>query len=229
MMPLKVQSLAVSFPGLATPVLSIDALEIAAGSRVALTGGSGSGKSTLLNIIAGLERVGSGHVVWGGQDIARLSEGRRDRWRAENVGLVMQDFHLFAGLSALDNVLLPARLSRVSTPNLVKRAHELIETVGLKRPGQSVETMSRGEMQRVAIARALLRKPGIIIADEPTASLDVENGEAVGDLLLLVAAGAGSTLVVATHDQRMIERLSRRLVLRGGCLVGDEVVGEVAA
>ncbi|MBP2462867.1 MULTISPECIES: ABC transporter ATP-binding protein [unclassified Rhizobium] len=229
MMPLKVQSLAVSFPGLATPVLSIANLEIAAGSRVALTGGSGSGKSTLLNIIAGLERVGRGHVVWGGQDIARLSEGRRDRWRAENVGLVMQDFHLFAGLSALDNVLLPARLSRVSTPDLVKRAHELIETVGLKRTGQPVETMSRGEMQRVAIARALLRKPGIIIADEPTASLDVENGEAVGDLLLSVAAGAGSTLVVATHDQRMIERLDRRIVLRGGCIVGDDVVGEVAA
>ncbi|MBD8653686.1 ABC transporter ATP-binding protein [Rhizobium sp. CFBP 13726] len=227
MMPLKVQSLAISFPGLATPVLSIDALEIAAGSRVALTGGSGSGKSTLLNIIAGLERVRTGEVIWGGQDIARLSEGRRDRWRAENVGLVMQDFHLFAGLSALDNVLLPARLSRVSTPNLVKRAHELIETVGLKRPGQSVETMSRGEMQRVAIARALLRKPGIIIADEPTASLDLENGEAVGDLLLSVAAGAGSTLVVATHDQRMIERLDRRIVLRGGCIVGDDVVGKV--
>jgi putative ABC transport system ATP-binding protein len=110
---------------------------------------------------------------------------------------------------------------------LVKRAHELIETVGLKRTGQPVETMSRGEMQRVAIARALLRKPGVIIADEPTASLDVENGEAVGDLLLSVAAGAGSTLVVATHDQRMIERLDRRIVLRGGCIVGDDVVGKV--
>jgi putative ABC transport system ATP-binding protein len=229
MMSLKVQSLAVSFPGLATPVLSIDALEIAAGSRVALTGGSGSGKSTLLNIIAGLERVRTGEVIWGGQDIARLSEGRRDRWRAENIGLVMQDFHLFAGLSALDNVLLPARLSRVSTPDLMKRAHELIETVGLKRPGQPVETMSRGEMQRVAIARALLRKPGIIIADEPTASLDLENGEAVGDLLLSVAAGAGSTLVVATHDQRMIERLDRRIALRGGCIAGDEAIGEIAA
>jgi putative ABC transport system ATP-binding protein len=229
MMPLKVQSLAVSFPGLATPVLSIDSLEIAAGSRVALTGGSGSGKSTLLNIIAGLERVRTGEVIWGGQDIARLSEGRRDRWRAENIGLVMQDFHLFAGLSALDNVLLPARLSRVSNPDLVKRAHDLIETVGLKRPGQPVETMSRGEMQRVAIARALLRKPGIIIADEPTASLDLENGEAVGDLLLSVAAGAGSTLVVATHDQRMIERLDRRIALRGGCIVGDETVGEIVS
>jgi putative ABC transport system ATP-binding protein len=229
MMPLKVQSLAVSFPGLATPVLSIDSLEIAAGSRVALTGGSGSGKSTLLNIIAGLERVRTGEVIWGGQDIARLSEGRRDRWRAENIGLVMQDFHLFAGLSALDNVLLPARLSRVSNPDLVKRAHDLIETVGLKRPGQPVETLSRGEMQRVAIARALLRKPGIIIADEPTASLDLENGEAVGDLLLSVAAGAGSTLVVATHDQRMIERLDRRIVLRGGCIVGDETVGEIVS
>ncbi len=229
MLSLKIENLAVSFPGLPAPVLAVDHLEIAAGSGVALTGGSGSGKSTLINIIAGLERTRAGRVFWGDQNFADLSEGRRDRWRAANIGLVMQDFHLFPGLSALDNILLPARLSRVATAELVKRAHVLFETVGLKRPEQHVETMSRGEMQRVAIARALLRKPDVIIADEPTASLDLESGEAVGDLLLSVAADAGSTLIVASHDQRLVERLGRRLSLKGGHIVGDTQTGEMAA
>jgi putative ABC transport system ATP-binding protein len=141
----------------------------------------------------------------------------------------MQDFHLFPGLSALDNILLPARLSRVVTADLANRAHALLDTVGLNRPEQHVETMSRGEMQRVALARALLRSPSVIIADEPTASLDLESGEAVGDLLLSVAADAGSTLILATHDQRLVERLDRRLTLKAGRIVADTAVREVAA
>ncbi|CUX38230.1 MULTISPECIES: ABC transporter ATP-binding protein [Agrobacterium] len=229
MLSLKIDDLAVSFPGLSAPVLVLDGLEIAAGSRVALTGGSGSGKSTLINIIAGLERVQAGRVVWGEENIADLPEGRRDRWRAANIGLVMQEFHLFPGLSALDNILLPARLSRAANADLMKRAESLFATVGLKRPGQHVETMSRGEMQRVAIARALLRSPGVIIADEPTASLDLESGEAVGDLLLSVAASTGSTLIVASHDQHLIGRLDRRLTLSGGRIVADTERKEIAA
>jgi putative ABC transport system ATP-binding protein len=229
MLPLKIDGLSVSFAGIAAPVLSIEHLSIAAGSSIALTGGSGSGKSTLLNIIAGLERTRVGRIIWGEQNIVDLSEGRRDRWRATNIGLVMQDFHLFPGLSAIDNVLLPARLARVAGPELVKRAHALLETVALARPGQHVETMSRGEMQRVAIARALLRGPGVIIADEPTASLDLDAGEAVGDLLLDVAAAAGSTLIIATHDQRLVERLNRRIALKGGHVVGDTDTREIAA
>lgn len=229
MLSLKIDDLAVSFPCLSAPVLVLDGLEIAAGSRVALTGGSGSGKSTLINIIAGLERVQAGRVVWGEENIADLPEGRRDRWRAANIGLVMQEFHLFPGLSALDNILLPARLSRAVNADLVKRAESLFATVGLKRPGQHVETMSRGEMQRVAIARALLRSPGVIIADEPTASLDLESGEAVGDLLLSVAASTRSTLIVASHDQHLIGRLDRRLTLSGGRIVADTERKEIAA
>ncbi|MGN7826852.1 ABC transporter ATP-binding protein [Agrobacterium radiobacter] len=229
MLPLKIDDLAVSFPGLSAPVLVLDGLEIAAGSRVALTGGSGSGKSTLINIIAGLERVQAGRVVWGEENIADLPEGRRDRWRAANIGLVMQEFHLFPGLSALDNILLPARLSRAANADLMKRAESLFATVGLKRPGQHVETMSRGEMQRVAIARALLRSPGVIIADEPTASLDLESSEAVGDLLLSVAASTGSTLIVASHDQHLIGRLDRRLTLSGGRIVADTERKEIPA
>lgn len=229
MLPLEIDGLAVSFPGLSAPVLSVETLKIDAGGRIAVTGGSGSGKSTFLNIISGLDRVTTGRISWGDRDIATLSEGRRDRWRAENVGLVMQDFHLFPGLSAIDNILLPARLARASGTDLVRRAHRLLETVGLARADQHVETMSRGEMQRVAIARALLRNPGVIIADEPTASLDQESGEAVGDLLLSVASETGSTLIVATHDPRLVARLDRRLTLRAGRLVGDADMMEVVA
>ncbi|MEN3150247.1 ATP-binding cassette domain-containing protein [Neorhizobium sp. IRAMC:178] len=229
MLSLRIDTLAKFFPGLDNPVLLVDFLTIAAGERVAVTGGSGSGKSTFINIITGLERPTSGNVVWRGEDISRFSETARDRWRAEHVGLVMQDFHLFPGLSAVENVLLPARLARVADAALTARAHDLLKGVGLSRPDQKIETMSRGEMQRVAIARAVLRKPGVIVADEPTASLDVEAGEAVGRLLLDMAAEAKSMLIVVSHDQRLIDRLDRRITLSAGRIVADNLREEVAA
>ncbi|TDK35594.1 ATP-binding cassette domain-containing protein [Rhizobium deserti] len=229
MLSLQVEELRISFPGLAAPVLLIDRLYIDAGQRVAITGGSGSGKSTLINVVTGLERAQAGRVLWNGQDIARLAETTRDRWRAEHVGLVMQDFHLFPGLSAVENVLLPARLARAAGADVVTHAHELLQAVSLARPDQRIDSMSRGEMQRVAIARALLRRPGVIIADEPTASLDAEAGEAVGNLLLHLAAQTGATLIVVSHDQRLINRLDRRIALQGGRIVADRAAGEVAA
>ncbi|MGH6806453.1 MAG: ABC transporter ATP-binding protein, partial [Ensifer adhaerens] len=200
MLGLQLAGVDVSFPGLAAPALAIDSLSVTAGSRVALTGASGSGKSTLISILTGLERAGQGRILWDGVDICALSEGGRDRWRGANIGLVLQDFHLFPGLSALENVLLPARLSGAMTRDVGARAEHLLLRVGLARPTQMIETMSRGEMQRVAIARALLRKPGVVIADEPTASLDSDAGDAVGDLLLELSTESGCTLIVATHE-----------------------------
>lgn len=229
MLHLSIEDLIVSVPDLQQPVLAIGRLAVAAGEHLAVTGGSGSGKSTFLNIVSGLERARQGRVLWNGSDIAPLSESLRDRWRAENVGLVMQDFHLFPGLTALANVLLPARLAGAADAAIVARAEDLLTRVGLSRPGQRVETMSRGEMQRVAIARALLRRPGVIVADEPTASLDVESGAAVGDLLLEVATETGCTLIVASHDPRLVERLDRRLTLAAGRIVADSAATEVAA
>ena len=218
---LQLSGIEMAFPGLDAPALSIPALSVPAGAQVAVAGPSGSGKSTLVNVITGLERPGRGRVLWGGQDIATLSEPARDRWRGAHIGLVMQDFHLFPGLSALENVLLPARLARVADRALEARAAALLAEVGLSRPAQRIETLSRGEMQRTAVARALLRAPGVIVADEPTASLDATNAAAIGDLLIRMAARSGATLIVVSHDPALLARLPRQIVLRGGTVAED--------
>lgn len=218
---LQLSGIEMAFPGLDAPALSIPALSVPAGAQVAVAGPSGSGKSTLVNVITGLERPGRGRVLWGGQDIAALSEPARDRWRGAHIGLVMQDFHLFPGLSALENVLLPARLARVADRALEARAAALLAEVGLARPSQRIETLSRGEMQRTAVARALLRAPGVIVADEPTASLDATNAAAIGDLLIRMAARSGATLIVVSHDPALLARLPRQIVLRGGTVAED--------
>jgi putative ABC transport system ATP-binding protein len=216
---LTVRDFVVRYPGLEQPALEIPALDVPAGGRIAVSGPSGSGKTTLLDMLTGLARVPAGRVDWDGVDLAGLGEGARDRWRAANVGLVMQEFHLFPGLSALDNVLLPQRLRRGGATRAVKaEALRLLERTGVPRPGQPVETLSRGQMQRVAVARALAARPAILVADEPTASLDAESGEAVGVLLAEMAAELGATLIVATHDRRLIDRTGRLLRLANGRL-----------
>lgn len=217
MAALVIRGLVVRYPGLDQPALAVPALELRSGARVALVGPSGSGKTTLLNMMTGLARIPEGHVEWDGVDLAGLGEGARDRWRAARVGLVMQDFHLFPGLSALDNVLLPQRLRWGGAPRGARAAAlDLLERTGVPRPGQRVETLSRGQMQRVAVARALAARPGIFVADEPTASLDAEAGEAVGTLISELAAELGTTLLVATHDPRLIDRLGGVLRLADG-------------
>ncbi|RBP80688.1 putative ABC transport system ATP-binding protein [Rhodobacter sp. 140A] len=226
MLSLSLAGVEVRFPGLDTPGLRIERLEIPAGAQVVLCGPSGSGKSTLVNVITGLLRPAAGAVGWNGTDIAALSEPARDRWRGANVGLVMQDFHLFPGLSARENVLLPARLARVAGKETVTRAVALLDRVGLSRPDQPIETMSRGEMQRVAVARALLRAPGVIVADEPTASLDPVNGAAIGTLLRDLARQSGATLIVVSHDPRLIAAFPRRIALADGTVSADETLSE---
>jgi putative ABC transport system ATP-binding protein len=221
MLGLRLSQITVTVEGLTAPVLAIDDLAVAPGEQLAVTGPSGSGKSTLVNVVTGLAKPASGRVLWGETDIACFGEGSRDRWRSDNVGLVMQDFHLFAGLSALDNVLLPARLRHRAGADEVARARALLGRVGIGRPAQDVATMSRGEQQRVAVARALLASPGVIVADEPTASLDRQSGEAVIGLLLALAAEEGATLIAVSHDDRLISRLQRVVALRDGRIAED--------
>lgn len=220
MLALSMEDVTIRFPGLAREALDIPAFQLAAGERIAVTGPSGCGKTTFVNVLTGMEKPTGGRIVWNDADLAAMKEARRDNWRARNVGLIMQDFHLFAGLSALENVLLPQKLSRFTLPSgMVQNAHALLARVGITRLDQPVETMSRGQMQRVAVARALVAKPGLIVADEPTASLDAEAGSAVADLLLDLSHETGTTLIVASHDARLIDRLDRTLRLENGKIV----------
>ncbi|MBD8554174.1 ABC transporter ATP-binding protein [Rhizobium sp. CFBP 8762] len=217
MSDLTLSSVKLCYAGLADPVLDISKLRLDAGSHIAITGASGSGKSSLVNIISGLERASDGKVLWDDVDLCTLSETARERWRAANIGLVLQDFYLFSGLSALENVLLPVRLGRVRfRVEHRKRAEHLLKRVGLARADQPVQTMSRGEMQRVAVARALVTKPKILIADEPTASLDEASGLAVGDLLIELAREEAATLLVVSHDAQLVSRMERRIRLSRG-------------
>ncbi len=234
MMPAKVSGLSlditqleVRFAGLQLPVLSIEKFSLAAGEHLAITGASGSGKSTLVNVITGLEAVKTGKIIWGDTETSSLSSLKRDAFRARNIGLVMQDFHLFAGLSALANVLLPLKLNRGVKTADRERALSLLETVGISRPSQHIETLSRGEMQRVAIARALLAKPGVIVADEPTASLDQKTGADVAELLVRLATEEQATLIVVTHDPQLMQYLQRQIRLEGGKIVSDSAKAEL--
>lgn len=217
MLGLEIEGVAVRYPDLAAPALDLPRLSVAPGESLAVTGPSGAGKSTFINVIAGLERATEGAIRWNGEDINAFSEAARDRWRARNVGLVMQDFHLFPGLSAEDNVLLPARFRHVRLPEGMRdRARALLAAVRIDAGARRIGTFSRGEMQRVAIARALLPRPGVIVADEPTASLDTESARAVAALLTGLAREAGATLIVVSHDPRLSDRLDRRIALVAG-------------
>ncbi|WP_291973455.1 ABC transporter ATP-binding protein [Candidatus Symbiopectobacterium sp.] len=186
-------------------------------------GPSDSWKTTLVNAITGMECEGTGCVRWGWQDIRQLSEAERDRWRARHVGLIMQDFHLFPGIDALENVLLPARFHHWRLPaSLAAREKMLLERVGVNTGNRPIEVLSRGEKQRVAVARALLATLEIIVADEPTANLDAHNGEQIADLLLTLAQEQRSTLIAITHDKRLAALMSRCIQLEKGQQVADD-------
>ena len=200
-------------------VLQIERFALSSASRVGISGGSGSGKSSFLHLLAGIERPSAGSIRWGDAEITAMSEGRRDQWRRRHVGLIFQNFHLLPGLSARDNVLLPLAFDYLSPPApLVARANQLLAAFKLDHPDQPITTLSRGEQQRVAIARGLLREPEILLADEPTASLDARNGAVVGEMLVDAARASGASLVVVSHDHALLERLDIRYEMAGAHL-----------
>lgn len=194
-------------------LIDLPLVSLAPGLTV-LSGASGSGKSTLLYLLAGLLVPTRGSVMWGGTDLARLSEMARDRWRRRNAGFVFQDFHLIEELSPLKNVLLPATFSGFSTARHRARAKMLLDRMDVPdRP--RVSLLSRGEQQRVALARALIFGPPVIFADEPTASLDAPNGARVAAMLADLAA-AGRTVIVASHDPAVLDLSARHIRLDHG-------------
>lgn len=222
MSKLFIHQLNVHFKGSAQPALAIPDLMIGTGLQVAVTGASGSGKTTLVNAISGLERCERGQIFWDDIDIGDYSESKLDRWRAANVGLVMQDFHLYPGLSALENVLLPLKFHHWRLPVPLKiKGKELLAKLGIENNRACVDFLSRGEKQRVAIARAVLQSPPIIIADEPTASLDTDNGLQVIKLLTGLASDSKATLICITHDLRLSRAMNRHILLDAGRPVDD--------
>jgi ABC-type lipoprotein export system ATPase subunit len=196
-------------------------LEVAPGASLAITGASGCGKSTLLGLIAGLEAPTSGGVSIGGQEISRLSERLRVRLRRRHVGLVFQSDNLLPFLSALENVAL--QLALRGAANGYERCLALLAELGLADQADKLpDQLSGGERQRVAIARALINRPAVIVADEPTGSLDADNSAAIVDLLLVAQRETSATLVVVTHDPEVAARMDRTVCLRDGRLAGGE-------
>jgi ABC-type lipoprotein export system ATPase subunit len=179
------------------------------GSHVALWGPSGCGKSTMLNLMTGLLRADSGRIVVDGQEIHDFSEAQLDHFRGERIGFVFQTFNLLAPFTALQNVLLAMRFSdTIPGKEWKPRAKWLLERVGLgHRLHSKPETLSVGERQRVALARALANKPKIIVADEPTGSLDPKNSEAIMELLLEICREQQVTMLLVTHERVLADRL----------------------
>jgi putative ABC transport system ATP-binding protein len=196
------------------PALRGASLEVAAGEVVALYGRSGSGKSTLLNLLAGLDRPSRGRVEIEGRDLETLGERGRTLLRRERLGFVFQFFNLLPTLSALENVSLSLELTHRSRPGL---ATEALRSVGLDGKGNRYpHQLSGGEQQRVAVARAIVKRPTIILADEPTGNLDTTTGDQILDLLSGQCRERSTTLIMATHSQRTSRVCDRVLRIEDG-------------
>lgn len=184
----------------------------------AIVGASGSGKSTLLSIIAGLDTPTRGTVRLAGQDLFAIDEDQRAALRADKVGFVFQSFQLMGNLNALENVMLPLELS--GRRDARKAAGEMLARVGLsQRLGHYPKVLSGGEQQRVALARAFVVQPAVLLADEPTGSLDFATGETIMALMFDLNTELGTTLVLVTHDQGIARRCSRRITIEAGRIV----------
>jgi putative ABC transport system ATP-binding protein len=196
---------------------------LAARETAAIVGASGSGKSTLLSIIAGLDTPSAGTVRLGGQDIFALDEDARAAMRARQVGFVFQSFQLLANLTALENVMLPLELA--GRRDARRAATEMMRRVGLgERLGHYPRVLSGGEQQRVALARAFVVAPAVLLADEPTGSLDFATGETVMELMFELNREQGTTLLLVTHDVAIASRCDRRITIEAG-RIAEPVTG----
>jgi lipoprotein-releasing system ATP-binding protein len=201
------------------PVLSGLDLEVKAREMLAITGASGVGKSTLLHVLGTLDRPESGRLALDGEEVLGLAEDRLRRLRNRVLGFVFQFHHLLPEFSALENVMMPALIARISAGEAGRRAEGLLEELGLAarahhRPG----ALSGGEQQRVAVARALVQSPQILLADEPTGNLDQDTGDRLHGLLRRLNQEKGITVVVVTHNERLAGACDRRLRLESGRL-----------
>ena len=216
-------------------ILKSVSFTVPTGQFAAIMGSSGSGKSTLLGLLAGLDTPTSGEVRLAGQSVSYLPEDQLAQLRGRLLGFVFQSYQLIPTLTALENVLLPhelnadAKSAGGSARDGLARARELLGMVGLAgRLEHYPVQLSGGEQQRVALARAFVLRPPIILADEPTGNLDSANGQHVLDLLLDLNRREGTTLVLVTHDPAVAALAHRRITLRDGAILSDELAGEFA-
>jgi len=199
-------------------------LEIGAGEFVAVMGPSGSGKSTLLNVIGCLARPTAGHVVLDGRDVTKLKDGDLDEIRAHEVGFVFQGYSLIPTRTALENVTLAAEYADVPRGERRSRSLEILEQVGLAdRVDQLASELSGGEQQRVAVARALVKRPQLVLADEPTGNLDSVTAEEIMGLVKGLRTD-GQTVVMVTHDPKMAGYADRIVFLKDGRVVDEETI-----
>ena len=188
------------------------------GETVAIVGQSGSGKSTLLSLMAGLDQPTSGFIQLVGQKLHEMDEETLSKFRAQNIGIVFQQFHLMSHLTALENISLPLDLSH--DPNALGKAREALQQVGLEhREDHFPHQLSGGECQRVAIARALVVRPALLLADEPTGNLDNKTGEHIADLFFNLVQSTKMTRLFVTHNEHLADRCSRKHILQKGKFV----------
>jgi lipoprotein-releasing system ATP-binding protein len=210
-------------------VLQGVAISVAVGERIAIVGASGSGKTTLLQILGGLDRPTTGHVLVDGKDIHEQSEQERGALRNRALGFVYQFHHLLPEFSALENVAMPLLVRRMKVVDARAKARSLLERVGLgERLGHRPDQLSGGERQRAAVARALVTEPKIVLADEPTGNLDGTNAESVFALMLELNQELGTSLIVVTHDMRLASRMKRMYAIERGVLTERPMPAVVA-
>ena len=194
-------------------------IKIRQGEFIAIMGASGSGKTTLMNILTGLDTASEGKVILDGVDAAQLDEIGRQRFRAEKIGLVFQQFHLIPYLTALENVMMPMLIGHQNKTEAKDRAEKMLSAVGLShRITHRPSALSGGERQRVAIARALVNNPSLVLADEPTGNLDHKTTESIFELIQQLNQEQNIAFLLVTHDMGLAEKLSRRLVMQDGIL-----------
>ncbi len=191
-------------------VVDVPALDLERGEQMLLTGGSGRGKSTLLNLIAGLIDPVEGRIFVGGTDVHSLHGASRDLHRGRTIGVIFQTFNLLHGFSAVENVMTAMMFSTIPRHEHRSRAEQLLEHLGIDRPSADPDKMSIGQQQRVAVARAVACDPVLVLADEPTASLDPENAVVAMDLIQAICLEKNAALLCVSHDPSMTERFERQ-------------------
>jgi len=219
---LSVQNITKEFPTRSQPlsVLRGCSLELSAGENLAILGPSGSGKSTLLQIVGTLDRPTAGKITLDDSDPFTLDEPRLAAFRNHRIGFVFQDHHLLPQCSVLENVLLPTLADGRATPEAIEHGRHLLDRVGLKdRLDHQPAELSGGERQRAAIARALIRRPSLLLADEPTGNLDRTTASTIGDLLLELQQAERTMMIIVTHSLDLAGRMQRRLELNEGKLI----------